>query len=71
MKSTRSKLPWAPAGVVLLALTLPAMYGCDANDGPAEEMGESIDDAADDTRDAVDDAIDDMEDGIDDFPEDP
>lgn len=69
MKTDRSKLPWAPAGVLLLALSLPVMYGCD--DGPAEEMGESIDDAADDAGDAIDDAFDDMEDGIDDFPDDP
>lgn len=39
------------------------LAGCDQ--GPAEEAGESIDDAVDDTGDAMDDAGDEIEDTVD------
>lgn len=39
-----------------LALTGPALTlaGCERKEGPAEELGEALDDAAEDTKDAVD-----------------
>ena len=40
--------------------------GCEDNDGPVENMGESIDDAADEAGDAMEDAADDVEDAVDD-----
>lgn len=40
------------------------VVGCE-DDGPAEEMGEGIDNAAEDTGDAFDDAGDDLEDAVD------
>jgi hypothetical protein len=60
---------------VLLRLIAAAALGtaglslaaCDANDGPAEEMGESLDNAADETGDAFDDAADSTEDAFDDM----
>ena len=36
------------------ALGALGLTACDTNDGPAEEIGEQIDDAADDVEDAVD-----------------
>lgn len=39
---------------------------CDRQEGPIEEMGESVDDAADEVEDAVDDAADETEDAADD-----
>ena len=48
-----------------------ALYGCDTNDGPAEEMGESLDnagenieDAAADARNAAEDACEEAKDGV-------
>lgn len=38
----------------LIMAALLGMAGCDTNDGPAEELGESIDEAADDLEDAID-----------------
>lgn len=69
MNQKRTGFPWASAGFVMLALALPGLTGCDANDGPAEEMGETLDDAADEAGDAMEDAADDMEDAADDLPE--
>ena len=39
-----------------LALSGPtlALTGCERKEGPAEELGEAIDDAVDDAKDAVD-----------------
>lgn len=51
----------ASAAVLSCAVVLPA---CE-EEGPAEELGESIDDAADDVQDTVDDAADDVEDAVD------
>lgn len=48
--------------LVLFALPLAA---CDTNDGPAEELGENLDNAAEDTKDAVEDAGDEVEDAVD------
>ena len=48
--------------LVLFALPLAA---CDTNDGPAEELGENLDNAAEETRDAVEDAGDEVEDAVD------
>ena len=42
------------------------MLGCDRNEGPAEEMGESIDEAVEDAEDAIEDAGDEIEDEVDD-----
>ncbi len=38
------------------------LAACDDNDGPAEQVGEAIDDAADDVEDAAEDAADEVED---------
>lgn len=40
--------------------------GCDDNDGPVENMGESIDDAMDEAGDAIEDAADEVGDAVDD-----
>jgi hypothetical protein len=40
--------------------------GCDTNDGPAEEMGESLDETAEDVGNAVEDACEEVREGIDD-----
>jgi hypothetical protein len=40
--------------------------GCADNDGPAEEVGESIDEAMDEAGDAIEDAADEVEDAVDD-----
>lgn len=47
----------------LLFAAAPAfvMTGCDTNDEPFEEAGESMDDAADDVGDAFDDGVDDID----------
>ncbi len=49
---------------VLLALSVGVLAGCD-DQGPAEEAGETIDEAVDDTGDAIEDAADDVEDEFD------
>lgn len=48
--------------LVLFALPLAA---CDTNEGPAEELGENLDNAAEETQDAVEDAGDEVEDAVD------
>lgn len=48
--------------LVLFALPLAA---CDTNDGPAEELGENVDNAAEETRDAMEEAGDEVEDATD------
>ena len=40
--------------------------GCENNDGPAENIGEEMDDAADRMGDEVEDAADEVEDAVDD-----
>jgi len=49
--------------IALLAIPLTA---CDSNDGPAEKLGEDIDEAVDKTRDKLDDAADATRDGLED-----
>jgi hypothetical protein len=46
--------------LAVLALTGPTLTltGCERKDGPAEELGEAIDDTVDDAKDAIDDATD-------------
>jgi hypothetical protein len=44
-------------GIAVLSLGLAAT-GCEDNDGPMEDVGESIDEAVDDVGDAVEDATD-------------
>ncbi|WP_420429019.1 hypothetical protein [Algiphilus sp.] len=41
--------------------SIALLSGCDSNDGPAEEMGESIDEAAEEAGDAMEEAGDEME----------
>jgi hypothetical protein len=43
--------------------------GCEDNRGPAEKMGESIDDAIDEAGDAIEDAADEVEDAVEDATE--
>jgi len=66
MKTKRTTRTLAMLSAFSLAAT-PAfvLVGCD--EGPAEEVGESIDDAADDAGDAIDDAADDVDDAVDDI----
>ena len=55
-------------GLSVFALSLGSigLTGCEAEpDGPAEELGEDVDDAADDAADSVDDAADDVQDEVD------
>lgn len=47
-----------------LAITAALCVGC-AEDGPAEEAGEKIDEAVENTGDAMEDAADDAEEAID------
>lgn len=46
---------------ILLICALPLM-GCDTNDGPAEELGERVDDAGDRTAEGIENAADNVED---------
>jgi hypothetical protein len=53
----------------LLLLTIASsflMLGCDRNEGPAEDMGESVDEAVEDTGDAMEEAGEEVEDEVDD-----
>jgi hypothetical protein len=52
----------------LLLIAMVAAFGvsgCDADDGPAEETGQALDDAATDARNAVEDACEDVKEGAD------
>lgn len=49
--------------LIMCVFSVP-LAGCESNDGPAEEMGERIDDAAENAGDGLEDAADDMEEGI-------
>ncbi|BFM21711.1 hypothetical protein [Gilvimarinus japonicus] len=51
--------------LLMMMITVPLM-ACDTNDGPVEEMGESMDNAAEETKDAMGDAADDVGDGMED-----
>tara|TARA_R100000365_G_C2748118_1_gene78926 strand:+ start:2106 stop:2246 length:141 start_codon:yes stop_codon:yes gene_type:complete len=42
-----------PIIAILLGLGAFGLAACDTNDGPAEEMGEEIDDAADEVEDEM------------------
>ena len=48
------KLTHAALWTVLALTPAIGLVGCDYNDGPAEEVGEAIDDAAEEVEDAVD-----------------
>ena len=59
------QLPQALKAILLASLlagTAGSLVACDTNDGPVEELGESIDDAGDDIKDAAEDAADEVED---------
>ncbi|KCZ55884.1 hypothetical protein HY29_09775 [Hyphomonas beringensis] len=43
-----------PIIAILLGLGAFGLAACDSNDGPAEELGEEVDDAADDVQDELD-----------------
>mgnify|MGYP003120862035 FL=1 len=43
-----------PIIAILLGLGTFGLSACDTNDGPAEELGEELDDAADDVEDELD-----------------
>jgi hypothetical protein len=51
----------------ILLATGGAMFlsACEDQDGPAEEIGEAVDDAADETGDSLEDAADKVEDAVD------
>jgi uncharacterized protein YjbJ (UPF0337 family) len=54
---------------LLIGVAVVGMYGCpqnDANDGPAEQAGEKIDNAVDNAGDAIEDAGDKAGDAIED-----
>jgi hypothetical protein len=42
------------------------MLGCDRNEGPAEDMGESVDEAVEDAGDTMEEAGEEVEDEVDD-----
>lgn len=48
--------------VFIIALLATPLVACDSNKGPAEKLGENVDNAVDDTRDAIDDAADEIKD---------
>lgn len=50
------------AMAMLLGLMAFGVVACDNDDGPAEEAGQSVDNAMDDAGDAMEDAGDDMQD---------
>lgn len=66
MSSKSTKRAIAVIGTLSLAAA-PALLlaGCDDNDEPMEEVGESIDDAADEVGDSFEDAADEVEDAAD------
>ncbi len=52
----------------ILLLTLLAsisVVGCDVNEGPLEETGETVDQSIEDAQDATEDAADDVQDSVD------
>lgn len=49
--------------LVMCMFAIP-LAGCESNEGPAERMGERVDDAAESAGDSMDDAADEMEDGL-------
>lgn len=59
------------AGVLAISVAGLSLAACDDNDSPAENIGESIDDAADDAGDAMDDAADEVDDAFDDMADEP
>lgn len=48
---------------ILLMCAMPLM-GCDTNEGPAERMGERVDEAADETAEGLEDAGERMKEGV-------
>jgi hypothetical protein len=73
IKINRSTLAF---GLVAL-FALPFGVACDRHEGPAEELGESIDDAVDDLKDSgedlgdkLEDAADEIKDGAEDIKDD-
>jgi predicted small secreted protein len=62
-----------PHRLLLIAIVAAfGLSGCDSDDGPAEEMGQAIDDAGESTQDAaneagnaVEDACEDVKEGVD------
>ena len=59
--------------LAITALLVPAgmaLSGCDANDGPAEQLGEEIDNAAENTGEKIDEAAEDLKDAVDDATDD-
>lgn len=56
--------------VFIIALLATPLAACDSNKGPAEKLGENVDNALDETRDALDDTADEIKDGAEDACED-
>lgn len=57
----------------LSALAVPvtfSMTGCDSTDGPAEQMGEDIDNATEETEDSINEATEEVKDEVDDATDD-
>lgn len=50
---------------IIALATMLGLAGCVDNDGPAEELGESIDDAAAEVSEGVENACEDVADGVD------
>lgn len=55
--------------LLILIIGSFAVVGCDTNDGPAEEAGESLDDAGDEMEDMANDAGNAMEDACEEVKE--
>jgi hypothetical protein len=54
MLKIRSKAVHAVLWSLLACAPMIGLAGCDDNDGPAEEVGEAVDEAAEEVEDAVD-----------------
>lgn len=54
MLKIRFKAAHVALWTALVLTPMAGLVGCDDNDGPAEEVGEAIDDAAEEVEDAVD-----------------
>ena len=51
--------------ILIAIVSTLGFVGCESNDGPAEDAGETLDEAAENTADAVEDACEDAKEGVD------
>ncbi|MEZ5299873.1 MAG: hypothetical protein R3F11_04275 [Verrucomicrobiales bacterium] len=65
-KTAKDALTFFAVVAAMIAACLITVSCAEEHEGPAEKLGEKIDDAADDAGDAVEDAADELEDAADD-----